>query len=87
MWIPLETAYENYGGDFLIGKTAKVHDESHGWGDVEPNDEGTIQFFGQDTDGTVVYVDFEVFNDWTGYLWCFDVFINPDALPDEVDIL
>lgn len=87
MWIPLETAYENYGEDFLIGKTVKVHDESQGWGDVEPNDEGTIQFFDGVGDGDMAYVNFEAYNEWCGHLWCFDVFVNPDALPDEVDIL
>ena len=85
-WWPLETALERFGEEFLIGRTVKVHDETHGWGDVEPNDEGTISWFGDDH-GAVVYVDFEVFNDWCGQLWCFDVWINPDQKVDEVDIL
>ena len=87
MWWPLEEAIDHYGVEFLIGKRVKVHDETHEWGDVKPNDEGTISFFGGDNDGGLAYVDFEVYNEWCGHFHCFDVWIGPGEKPDEVDIL
>lgn len=83
MWWPLEEAIEHFGGKFLIDRRIKVHDESSGWGAVEPNDEGILSYL----NGPEAVVDFDSQAGWVGELWCFDVWVGKGEKPDEVDIL
>jgi hypothetical protein len=82
-WWPLETAIERFGEEFLVGKTVQVHDQTHGWGGVEHQEKGKLGWI----NGDEAYANFKHHTDWCGELWVFEIWINPDQKPDEVDIL